>query len=161
MSKSILLGALILPLVLLGCSGLFRSAKPTVDKAAKAQDSSKPAASDNVSSKAADQASAQTEEPKYNPPGPSDTDKLLQPGVDSKERAEVNQAALDYIHANNIRGLKHMKTCYSKLYGGWYMLIYTERGKKASMQNFGWNPKTKEWEPQSQKQGDHPSATGI
>jgi hypothetical protein len=143
MSRPILIGALILPLVLYGCLGGLRSAKPNNDRAAKSAKPIAPAAADNAASRAKDQASEKSSEPQYSPPRLSETDKLLQSGLDLRDRAEVNQAALDFVHANNIRNLKHLKTCHDS--SGWYMLIYTEKGKKASMAHYNWDSKNKEW----------------
>jgi hypothetical protein len=63
-------------------------------------------------------------------------------------RQEVNQAALDF--AENIPHVKVVKTCFSKLYGGWNLFLYVARGKKTVLQQFQWNNKTKEWEPTMQ-----------
>ncbi|HMK36951.1 MAG TPA: hypothetical protein VK463_17890 [Desulfomonilaceae bacterium] len=89
-------------------------------------------------------------EPRYEPPGPSERDKLLAGGVDPREKAEVTESALEFSR-KNVPGLKHVKVCFSKLYGGWYMLAYVEKGKKLSMQHWAWNQKSKEWEILSQQ----------
>jgi hypothetical protein len=75
-------------------------------------------------------------------------DKSAGPASDMSLRQEVNQAALEF--AENIPHMKVVKTCYSKLYGGWNLFLYVARGKKISLQQFQWMPKTKEWEPTMQ-----------
>lgn len=60
------------------------------------------------------------------------------------QRPEINQAALDF--AAHVPNVKYVKTCFSKLYGGWYLILYVTRGKRTSLQQYLWNPKSKEWE---------------
>ncbi|MBI5572845.1 MAG: hypothetical protein HY914_23075 [Desulfomonile tiedjei] len=78
------------------------------------------------------------------PPLP-DEEKVLagRPGL--HQRSEINQAALDF--AQNYPHVKYVKTCFSKLYGGWYLILYVARGKKTDLQQFSWNDTSKEWEP--------------
>jgi hypothetical protein len=64
-------------------------------------------------------------------------------GPDPNEREEVNRAALEF--AAEQRKVQHVKTCYSKIFGGWYMLIFMEDGKNVSMTNYSWDPKDKIW----------------
>lgn len=65
--------------------------------------------------------------------------------MDLRQRAEVNQAALDF--AKHLTRVKHIKTCWSKADGEWYLHIYVDEGKSVSMQQFIWKAKVKEWEP--------------
>jgi hypothetical protein len=61
--------------------------------------------------------------------------------------AEINQSALDF--AKNIPNVKHAKTCFSKVYGGasgWYLILYIQKGKKITLEQYSWSPGTKEWE---------------
>lgn len=64
--------------------------------------------------------------------------------VNLPHKDEVNEAAVAF--ANNLVGVEHIKTCYSKQYGGWYLLLYIQKQKKWSIQQFSWNAETKEWE---------------
>jgi hypothetical protein len=82
--------------------------------------------------------------PPYTPPPPPDRDKGKREAIDLSQKEEINKAALKF--AKNIQGVKHVKTCYSKLYGGWYLLLYVAKGKKISLQQYSWNEKNKEWE---------------
>lgn len=61
-----------------------------------------------------------------------------------RQKEEINQAALKF--AREIPNVKHIKTCFSKVYGGWYLLLYIESGKKISLQQYSWNEKSKEWD---------------
>jgi|GEM_PF-475895 len=60
------------------------------------------------------------------------------------QKDEINQAAIKF--AREVPNVKHVKTCFSKIYGGWYLLLYIEKGKKISLQQYSWNPKSNEWE---------------
>ncbi len=88
--------------------------------------------------------------PGYKPPSPPDREKIVEGSVDLRLKDEVNEAAMRF--AKEIPNVKHVKTCYSKLYGGWYLMLYLEKGKKISMEQFSWNGKTKEWEVAGQFQ---------
>jgi hypothetical protein len=61
-------------------------------------------------------------------------------------RAQVNQAALEFVAAN-FRNVKAVKTCYSRLDGGWSLFVYVSHGKKTLLSQYTWNIKAKEWEP--------------
>lgn len=85
---------------------------------------------------------------------PAEVPLLPLPGVDKSgssnelnSRQEVNQAALEFTANQNIPNVRGVKTCYSKLDGGWSLYIYVAKGKKAAYHQFLWNPKGKEWEP--------------
>lgn len=86
------------------------------------------------------------------PPSPQQFKSQLTPktkaegesGVDLIEKDEVNRLALEF--ARQIPNVKHVKTCFSKLYGGWYMLLYVQKGKKVALDQYSWSPATKEWE---------------
>lgn len=80
----------------------------------------------------------------YTPPPPPDDEKLSEKPIDLHEQDEVNSAAREF--AKNVSGVKHIKTCYSKLYGGWYLFLYVKKGKKISLHQYSWNEETKEWE---------------
>jgi len=81
--------------------------------------------------------------PKYAPPAAPDQ-KQPPATLDLGEKDEVNQAGLKF--AENVAGVKHVKTCYSRLYGGWYLFLYIQKGKQISLQQYSWNRRTKEWE---------------
>lgn len=85
------------------------------------------------------------------PPPPSykssEEAKSLDDRADTPElrlKEEVNEAALKF--AKEVPDVKHVKTCFSRIYGGWYLLLYIEKGKKISLQQYSWNPKSREWE---------------
>ncbi len=61
-----------------------------------------------------------------------------------RDKEAVNEAALKF--AKNLQGVEHIKTCYSRLYGGWYVFFYLKKGKTVSVQQYSWNPKSQEWE---------------
>ncbi len=129
----------ILLVILFGCAGLRSKVFPPKN----------PAPPDSNQSQTIPQQPSSTSDPKIQSPDLADSDKIIKGGVDQKERAQVNQAALEFVQ-KNVPDAKHIKTCYSKLYGGWYMLLYLEKGKKIWMQHWSWNQKSKEWEPVSQ-----------
>jgi len=83
------------------------------------------------------------EPPKYAPPAPP-SQKEPSSTLDQGEKEEVNRVGLKF--AENVPGVKHVKTCYSRLYGAWYLFLYIPKGKQISLQQYSWNRKTKEWE---------------
>jgi len=80
--------------------------------------------------------------PDYQPPSLSEG--LLEGPPDLSWKDEINASALEF--AKNIPGVKHVKTCYSKLYGPWYLILYVEKNKKIGLQQYSWNARSKEWE---------------
>lgn len=64
--------------------------------------------------------------------------------IDLNEKEEVNRHALEF--ARQIPNVKHVKTCFSKLYGGWYMLLYIQKGKKVALDQYSWSRAIREWE---------------
>jgi len=86
--------------------------------------------------------------PPLPPPPPDFRDgAAATPGAESPElrqKEEINQAALRF--AREIPNVRHIKTCFSKVYGGWYLLLYIESGKKISLQQYSWNEKSQEWD---------------
>jgi len=68
---------------------------------------------------------------------------LIKPS-DFAGRDEVSQAAL--MLAQGLKDVKHVKTCYSKSSGGWFLLLYVPKGNKIVEQEYFWNKDTKEWE---------------
>lgn len=64
--------------------------------------------------------------------------------LDFRLKDEINRSALEF--AKNIPNVKHIKTCFSQINGGWYMIIYIERGKKISFEHYLWNKADQQWE---------------
>ncbi|MEW6140720.1 MAG: hypothetical protein AB1733_21060 [Thermodesulfobacteriota bacterium] len=84
-------------------------------------------------------ATGPSQQPGLGKPAPPAT-----PG-ESLEREEVNKAALEF--AKGIPEVLHIKTCFSKMFGGWYLDLFIKKTKKtAAIQNYAWNPTTREWE---------------
>uniref|UniRef100_A0A7C4EUA5 Lipoprotein n=1 Tax=Desulfomonile tiedjei TaxID=2358 RepID=A0A7C4EUA5_9BACT len=121
--------------MVIGCVPGFRSAKPV---------------STQGQTQSPGQAGAGTDATlKPLPPPPPDyvASKEKETGGDMPEllqKEEINQAALKF--AKEIPNVKYIKTCFSKIYGGWYLLLYVEKGKKISLQQYSWNEKSKEWD---------------
>lgn len=82
--------------------------------------------------------------PKDYRPSPSSPTQSID-AVDSREKEEIRESALRF--AKEFQDVKHMKTCFSKEFGGWYLILYTQKGKKFSVQHFAWNSRTREFEP--------------
>lgn len=59
---------------------------------------------------------------------------------------EINRSALEFA-GKSVPNLKHVKTCYSQVYGGWNLFVYVQRGKKISFHQYLWNKESQEWEP--------------
>jgi hypothetical protein len=68
-------------------------------------------------------------------------------------RAEVNQSALEF--AKNFPDVIAVKTCYSKLYGGWNLDLFERKGKKIDRLQFSWNNKSKEWDTTAKVPVEH------
>jgi hypothetical protein len=81
--------------------------------------------------------------PDYKPPPPPDDDKVTSGAIDLRTREEVNEAALEF--AKNFPSVVHIKTCYSRLYGGWYLFLYVKKGKKVTFRQYSWDDGAKEW----------------
>jgi len=146
---SLLAATLILAaLLLLGCVPGLQSAKPpTQDEPPLApqgqSEQAEPPKAPMASDQSADPA-ATPPPPAYLPPPPPDREKISEAVVDLRLKDEVNEAAMRF--AKEIPNVKYIKTCFSKLYGGWYLMLYLEKGKKISLEQFSWNGKSKEWE---------------
>jgi hypothetical protein len=150
---SLLAATLILvALLLLGCVPGLQSAKPSDQgeppSAPQGQSEQAEAPKAPMASGQGADPAATPPPPAYLPPPPPDREKISEGAVDLRIRDEVNEAALRF--AKEIPNVKHIKTCFSKLYGGWYLLLYLEKGKKISLQQYSWNGKSKEWEVQGQ-----------
>ncbi|MBM3302190.1 MAG: hypothetical protein FJY85_19845 [Deltaproteobacteria bacterium] len=63
---------------------------------------------------------------------------------ESLERDEINSSAQEF--AKGVPDVQHIKTCFSKVFGGWYLHLYVKKGKQIALQHYTWNPVTKEWE---------------
>ena len=87
--------------------------------------------------------------PQYTPPSPAVKEGPFEGEPDLSWKDEINASALDFadkLPVRNVPKIKHVKTCFSKLYGGWYLILYVEEGKKIGLQQYSWNPKNREWE---------------
>lgn len=78
------------------------------------------------------------------PPPPPSEDSAARSAFDLRLKDEIEASALEF--AKNFSNVQHVKICYSKLFGGWYLFLYISKGKKVSLQHYSWNPKTSEWE---------------
>lgn len=98
--------------------------------------------------------------PEYAPPQPPDQSQQS-PTVNLSEKEELAQAGLKF--AGNVPGVKHVKTCYSRLTGLWYLFLYVPKGKRISIQQWAWNTRTKEWEmiPSDRSKGDEIEADKL
>lgn len=88
--------------------------------------------------------------PPYAPPVPPDQEKAGKEWADLRNKDEINDSALQFAK-NSVPGFLHAKTCYSKLYGGWYLLLYVKKGQNISLQQYSWHEKSREWEPMYQQ----------
>ncbi len=133
LSSAFLLTVLV-AIILMGCVPGLRSAKPV------AKESQTPSTGQ----------SALASDPLLKPPPPP-PDYVSNKGTDKAsdmpellQKEEINQAAIKF--AREIPNVKYIKTCFSKIYGGWYLLLYIDTGKKISLQQYSWNDKSKEWD---------------
>jgi hypothetical protein len=145
----VLLTAVILALAaafVLGCVPGLKSVKPAGDTdqapASSGVEEGAPAAPEQAKKGEGDK--APSAHAPYKPPPPPDEAQAALGAIDLRLKDEVNEAALKF--AKNVSGVEHVKTCYSKLYGGWYLFLYVKKGKKISLQQYSWNEKTNEWE---------------
>lgn len=145
----VLLTAVILALAaafVLGCVPGIRSVKPAEDTdqapASSGVEEGAPTAPEQARRAEGDRGPAAR--PPYEPPPPPDDTQATLGAIDLRLKDVVNEAALKF--AKNVSGVQHVKTCYSKLYGGWYLFLYLKKGKKISLQQYSWNEKTNEWE---------------
>jgi len=120
--------------MVIGCVPGFRAAKPIANEPPTQSSRQSPGATDPLL--------------KPLPPPPDYvTSKAAANAVDTPEllqKEEISQAALKF--AKEIPNVKYVKTCFSKIYGGWYLLLYIEKGKKISLQQYSWNDKSREWD---------------
>ncbi len=134
------IGSTILP----GCVPGLRSAKPLADSESPADvhaESTDQAASPKTST-GSDRPPKPI--PRYTPPPPPAADEGAAMSIDPVVKQEISDSALAF--SKHIPDVKHVKLCYSKLFGGWYVFLYTEKGKKHWMQQYAWNAGTKEWD---------------
>lgn len=145
---SLLAGTLILVAIFLaGCVPGLQTAKPTPEgEAVSPPEQAEGAKAPTQPGQGPDQA-APPPPPDYIPPPPPDREKIAEGAVDLSLKDEVNASAMRF--AKEIPNVKHVKTCFSKLYGGaggWYLMLYVQEKKKITMQQYSWNRKSKEWE---------------
>jgi hypothetical protein len=81
---------------------------------------------------------------KYDPPPPPPADKSVVTVLALRDKDEINRSALKF--SKNFKNVEHVRTCYSKLFGGWYVLMYIKNKKNYDLNQYSWNSKTKEWE---------------
>lgn len=137
--------------VLVGCVSALKNTKAPNEPSAKEQATPSPEqpkqqeqAANKPSQEELKSLLATPPPPKYNPPAGGGPKAAAESVVDPMEKDQVSQAALDF--ASHIKNVKHVKICYSKLYGGWYLMTYVSRGKKISLDQYSWNKKSQEWE---------------
>ena len=87
--------------------------------------------------------------PGANPPGSSPSYKQASspaapPAAELRQKDEISAAALHF--AREVPNVKHVKICFSTVYGGWYLLLYIEKGKTISLQQYSWEPRNREWD---------------
>ena len=82
------------------------------------------------------------QEPEYNPPPPPEKSTIG--AIDLAQKDEIKRAALEF--AKNVQKVMHVQTCYSKVYGGWYMFLYLKEKGKNIPHQYKWNPNSQEWE---------------
>ena len=78
------------------------------------------------------------------PPPPPSAETKARTAFDLRRKDEVETSAMDF--AKNFSGVQHVKICYSKLYGGWYLFLYVEKNKKRSVHHYAWKERSSEWE---------------
>ena len=82
--------------------------------------------------------------PFYKPPRSQDgTAPADESFVESGMKLEIDEAALRF--AKEIPNVQHVKTCFSKLYGGRYLLLYVKQGKKTLEHQYSWDAENKQW----------------
>ena len=77
----------------------------------------------------------------YEPPTPAvreDVDKYYRQNKDEMEWSSLQLAA-------KFDKVLHVKACYSKLFGGWYSLIYHKKNGTIYLSQFAWVKKSKKW----------------
>jgi hypothetical protein len=137
--------------LVVGCSTSHKLMKPSMDQptGSKPPVATARASQNNPSlPKKPVQAQTSTPELRYEPP--TSSNKLAESDIDPREKAEVTKAALEFTR-KNVPQAKHVKVCFSVLYGGWYMLVFDQKGKTFSKEHLSWNSETKEWEPVEQE----------
>ena len=130
-----------------GCVPWLRSAKPapgTNQAAAKnaGQPGLVPVHGGQVTDKELDQR-LPPPPPFYKPPESRDQTTEAESFVGSTMKLEVEEAARRF--AKEIPNVKHIKICFSKMYGGWYLLLYAREGKKTFEHHYSWDAENKEW----------------
>ena len=133
-----------------GCVSFLKNAKTAVEPTTKeqAKSSTEQLKQDQTSKKPSDEELKKLlstpPPPKYNPPTGEGPKAATESAVDPGEKEQVSQAAIEF--ASHMKNVKHVKICYSKLYGGWYLMTYVSKGKKISLDQYSWNKKSQEWE---------------
>jgi hypothetical protein len=135
---------LLLAPIMFGCVPGLQATKPSTGQAGPSS-AKEPVNASGGTDKTAD-SKLPPPPPNYKPSDTGDKEARFEGSDDLSLREEINQSALDF--AKNIPHVRHIKTCFSKLYGPWYLILYIDQGKRVALQQYSWNPKTKEWEIQ-------------
>ncbi len=148
-SVALVLVSISLILATFGCTPSLQMTKPSSTESPGPE---KPASASDKSTASASEKPGETQipppPPDYKPPSLSDGPLEGPPDLSWKD--DINAAALEF--AKNFRNVKHVKTCFSKLYGGWYLILYIEKAKKVGLHMYSWDAKSREWEPSFQQE---------
>jgi hypothetical protein len=71
-------------------------------------------------------------------------EKTAESSLDFQLKDEINRSGLEF--AKNLPNVKHVKTCFSQIYGGWNLFVYVQRGKKIAFHQYVWNKEFQQWE---------------
>ncbi|MBI5250790.1 MAG: hypothetical protein HY912_14965 [Desulfomonile tiedjei] len=82
--------------------------------------------------------------PDGNPPS-ARAEKTVESSMDFRLKDEINRSAMEFAE-KNVPNVKHIKTCYSQIYGGWYLILYVQKGKRTSLEQYLWNKDFQQWE---------------
>lgn len=145
----LVMAAAIAATIILGCTSALKSSRPEVpqEESVPEQPSSEQAGrADEPSTSPVARPEGERLPAPPSPVGRQDLGKPAPPATptESIERQEINRAALEF--AKEMPDVLHVKTCYSKIFGGWYLDLFLKKGKKKALQHYTWNPSTKEWE---------------
>ena len=77
----------------------------------------------------------------YEPPPPANMEVAEKYYLQDKDDMECSSLQL----AAKFDDVLHVKTCYSKMFGGWYSLIYHKKNGTIQLSQFAWVKKSKKW----------------
>lgn len=149
------MSVIIISCLVTGCLTQLKSLRRGVNQAKTSQDTgvvAKPGQPGNAATSG--EKSSDELAPVYAPPPPPPSkESAARTSFDLRLKDEIAQSALEF--AKNYPEAKHVKICYSKLFGGWYLFLYIqekkekkkkEKDKNISIYHYEWRPKTSEWE---------------